>query len=530
MKTIRYAMLFVLIGLFSVFAQSATVTIGSVTTAVVGSTVSVPVTVTNFSDIGAISLSIQFDSNVLTCLGGANINSQIANALVNTRDNKITIGWYSTTPANISSGRLLDLVFTYKGGASNINFVQNECEIAASNLSPLSGVGYANGLISNGASNPVPDQPILVSPSNGATGVAQNTSLSWNPSSLAVSYSLQVSLTVDFVSPVINAINITSTSFQVSNLLPNTNYFWRVKAINSTGSSLYSSVWSFITTGNGGGITPDVPLLINPSNGLTGVPVITSVAWSPANNATTYTLQVSTTPTFSTYVVNQSNIPATYYGLPTLNAYTTYYWRVSASNSIGTSSYSAIFSFTTIANFKLTGVVTYDNANSTPLPNVTILLTSKTTGTVRTVTTNSAGEYSLEGISAGSYSFTASKTGGSGGYNAADALFISRYFSGLETFSLLQVCAADVNNNYTVNSNDALLILQRYNSLINAFPNSKTEWVFKSESVANLRDFTYDETLSGPETITFSVSDINLNVKGLCTGDANKSFVPTALK
>jgi len=93
-----------------------------------------------------------------------------------------------------------------------------------------------------------PPPPTLASPSNGTTGVSTSPTLSWNSSSGATSYALQVSTSSAFSSFVVNQSGITSTSYTVSGLANNTTYYWRVNAFSSAGTSGWSSIWSFTTS------------------------------------------------------------------------------------------------------------------------------------------------------------------------------------------------------------------------------------------------------------------------------------------
>ena len=58
-------------------------------------------------------------------------------------------------------------------------------------------------------------------------------------------------------------------------------------------------------------------------------------------------MQVSTVPDFITTVYSQTGITATSTGVTGLSGNTTYYWRVNATNTGGTSGWSGIYSFTT---------------------------------------------------------------------------------------------------------------------------------------------------------------------------------------
>jgi hypothetical protein len=72
------------------------------------------------------------------------------------------------------------------------------------------------------------------------------------------------------------------------------------------------------------------------------------LVWNVASWADSYTLQVSTSPDFSTTLINVSGIKTASYLLTGLEHGTTYYWRVNASNSYGTSGWSSVCDFTTL--------------------------------------------------------------------------------------------------------------------------------------------------------------------------------------
>ena len=93
----------------------------------------------------------------------------------------------------------------------------------------------------------IPIVPFLISPANGATSIATNPTLSWNPNSSATSYAVQVSTDSLFGSYAYNQSGITATSQAVSGLTVGTKYYWRVNASNGYGTSGWSSVWNFTT-------------------------------------------------------------------------------------------------------------------------------------------------------------------------------------------------------------------------------------------------------------------------------------------
>lgn len=111
---------------------------------------------------------------------------------------------------------------------------------------------------------------------------------------------------------------------------------------------LYSG--SFGGGGGGGGTptAPAAPALVSPTNNATGRPVNnSSVSWSAASGATSYTVEISTSTDFSNPLQSISNITGTTASFSGLSALTRYYWRVGATNSVG-STWSATWNFTTV--------------------------------------------------------------------------------------------------------------------------------------------------------------------------------------
>jgi photosystem II stability/assembly factor-like uncharacterized protein len=193
----------------------------------------------------------------------------------------------------------------------------------------------------------IPETPTLLSPANGTTGVATNPTLTWNASSGAISYQLQVSTSSGFSSTMYDQSNLTTTSQQVTGLSNSVTYYWRVRASNSAGPSGWSTpVWNFTATS--GVVAPQAPTLSSPANGTTGVAINPTLKWNASSGATSYQLQVSTSSGFSTTVYDQSNLTGTSQQVSGLANSATYYWRVKASNSQGPSGWSTpVWNFTT---------------------------------------------------------------------------------------------------------------------------------------------------------------------------------------
>ena len=189
--------------------------------------------------------------------------------------------------------------------------------------------------------------PVLVAPPNGATGISLTPTLDWNSVPFAASYRLQVSTVNTFTSTVIDVGGLANTGYviQPSILVNGQQYFWRVNATNTGGTSDWSTVWNFTTI-----IAPPVaPILISPPNGATNVSTTPIMDWSDVSGATSYHLQISFNPSFSALALDVSGITSSQFAVLVgiLSGNTTYYWRVSASNVGGQSPWSAVWNFTT---------------------------------------------------------------------------------------------------------------------------------------------------------------------------------------
>ncbi|HEV8538637.1 MAG TPA: glycosyl hydrolase family 18 protein [Bacteroidota bacterium] len=193
-----------------------------------------------------------------------------------------------------------------------------------------------------------PSKPVLASPVNGATNLATTPTLSWNAATGATSYRLQVSMSSSFPSTIVDKSAITSTAYATSSLASSTKYYWRVNATNTGGTSAWSNVFSF-TTSAGTPVAPAVPTLAAPSNGATGIATNPTLSWNSSTGATSYRVQVSAGSSFASTVADLGNLSSTSSNIPGMAAGTIYYWRVNATNTGGTSSWSNVFSFTTSA-------------------------------------------------------------------------------------------------------------------------------------------------------------------------------------
>ncbi len=189
-----------------------------------------------------------------------------------------------------------------------------------------------------------PIAPTLLTPANNANEITLSPVLAWNAVSNAVSYSLQVSTSSSFSSFIYNQNGLINISQQISGLNIAITYYWRVNSTNIYGTSGWSTTFTFKTVG-----PPQAPTLTAPANNSTEVSLFPTLTWNAVNNAVSYTLQVSTNNSFSSFVYNQNGLTTISQLISSLNIATTYYWRLNATNNYGTSNWSNVFSFITVA-------------------------------------------------------------------------------------------------------------------------------------------------------------------------------------
>jgi subtilisin-like proprotein convertase family protein len=156
------------------------------------------------------------------------------------------------------------------GGSSTMTVTANGTAVAGTSTITVNGTATASAghsatsqlVITTGA----PAAPVLAGPANGAIGVSTSPTLSWAASPNTASYTVEIATDAAFTTIVQTAPGITTTTYAATSLLPNTVYFWRVKALNACGSTT-SSVFSF-TTANMICHAPNVAI---PDNNTTGV-------------------------------------------------------------------------------------------------------------------------------------------------------------------------------------------------------------------------------------------------------------------
>ena len=303
-----------------------------------------PINVENFSSIGSFTFKINYDDTKVTF---TSISGAPSGTLANGTDGVLAIAWFDlsgTNPLTVADGKLMDIHFDYVSGEVPLTFT-DESELTNGDGQVLV-VSYVDGNILEGQA--LPDVPELSTPADNASDVSLTPDLIWLAATDAESYDLQIATDEAFSSIIVNETGLTALQYSVAEgaLGNDTTYYWRVRAVNSAGSSEYSTPFSFTT------LLPDLeaPTLASPQDSATDVELLPLFTWSNVDGATSFTLQVSTASDFSALVLDESGITIEEFEMTTnaLQELTTYYWRVNATDGSRVSDWSTVFSFTTL--------------------------------------------------------------------------------------------------------------------------------------------------------------------------------------
>jgi hypothetical protein len=188
-----------------------------------------------------------------------------------------------------------------------------------------------------------PGTPVLLSPANNALITDDTPRLDWGLVTLPAGttfghYQVQVADSAAFTAPVEDVLSLTDRVVHeytlVTDLNPNTWYYWRVRSFNTAGEY---SAWSLVRTFRTA-IAP--PTLLTPADTATTTNRKPVFDWDNMAGASGYTIQVSKNNTFTSIVLNVTVVPSTY--TPVVNLPVgTLFWRVKANGVNGPSLWSA---------------------------------------------------------------------------------------------------------------------------------------------------------------------------------------------
>jgi hypothetical protein len=186
--------------------------------------------------------------------------------------------------------------------------------------------------------------PVLAYPANGSLDQPTSLTVGWNSVPLATTYHVQVSRNPGFViNVVVNDSTVTDTSRAVTGLLTGAIHYWRVRAKNADGRSLWSSVWNFTTIALPAPVTLQAP----PHQASIAADSVVFL-WNGQTSADRYWLEYATDSTFAVSTID-SNLTDTTKVVHQLQVNQTYWWRAKAHNSLGWGPLSVVRNFTLIS-------------------------------------------------------------------------------------------------------------------------------------------------------------------------------------
>ncbi|MCX6165206.1 MAG: hypothetical protein NTU73_10180, partial [Ignavibacteriae bacterium] len=193
----------------------------------------------------------------------------------------------------------------------------------------------------------LPGTPNQISPQNGQTGLEPTQNLKWSKAAGANNYYLMVSTDSLFSSFIYRDSLLTDTTRNLNFSLL-TKYYWKVRANNQVGSSIFSVTWSFKTKG-----LPTAPVQQVPQNNSTNLSIPVLFKWNKSfeQNIKSVPIEkylIEFTNDTSTYSYNFVRVPLdTLWTEDSLTSNTVYYWRVSAKSYLGWSQKSNWWKFST---------------------------------------------------------------------------------------------------------------------------------------------------------------------------------------
>ncbi|MBK7227832.1 MAG: Ig-like domain-containing protein [Ignavibacteriales bacterium] len=175
-------------------------------------------------------------------------------------------------------------------------------------------------------------KPQILYPHNNQNVTETSFILDWYDFDGAISYSLQLSTTLNFNNNIIDVNDLTVSQFQISTpLANNVKYYWRVKV--KTTEDVWSD-WSNVSDFTIKLTTVRYP---NPSSYSYITDTTPLLDWEDVNSTTQYHLQVNNLSNFTGYmIIDINNLTESKYQTGAVfSDYNSYYWRVKRMNTDG---------------------------------------------------------------------------------------------------------------------------------------------------------------------------------------------------
>jgi uncharacterized lipoprotein YddW (UPF0748 family) len=190
-----------------------------------------------------------------------------------------------------------------------------------------------------------PEIPILISPADDSIRQRDTLILKWEYTAGAAEYYLELSRQPDFSDDIlIQSTGLEDTSYTVTGLDGQQNYYWRVKSRNPAGDSEYSNIFRFETG------FPPAQELVSPLHAAVGISgEVVTFLWRSDTTAHAYRFQLSPLRSFpSEYMTHDTTVTDdTSITVFDLDKDRAYYWRVGGINDFGMGVWSSVWGFRT---------------------------------------------------------------------------------------------------------------------------------------------------------------------------------------
>ena len=204
----------------------------------------------------------------------------------------------------------------------------------------------AGGTIIRGKISVDPFVILLLSPADSSQDISTSTELRWVAATFAQKYRLQLSNDPSFESQhlLLDDGAVEGEYKTVSELICNTQYYWRVAGMFESGPGPWSSIFHFRT------VPCNSIRLISPADSSRDISTTTDLKWAAATSAQKYRLQLSNDPSFESQhlLLDDGAVEGEYKTVSELICNTQYYWRVAGMFESGPGPWSPIFHFRTV--------------------------------------------------------------------------------------------------------------------------------------------------------------------------------------
>lgn len=285
------------------------------------------VTVSDFVNVGAISLAFNFDSKVISYKDVA-INPSIEGAVVDVVNGKFTMNW--TLLPDVLEGVTLEddeILFTINfellpTAAETTGFVWNidECQYASPGGEIIYESTFNDLYWSVPSIGVIPNCAMITNPKNGALNVPKIVVLDWIHVDGATGYKLYIG-TDNPPTNIENGKDLGYVNGWELALEYETQYYLKLVPYNETGDAINCPVISFVTTG----LPPSCSKLISPQDNGVDIPINVTLEWYSVERALGYKLYFGI-DVDNLVVIDVGN--NTTYTPSTLLYGQVYYWKV----------------------------------------------------------------------------------------------------------------------------------------------------------------------------------------------------------